>query len=129
MVIPVETLVGVAILAAITTATLTLFRIPHPWEPAVAIVRATAQLALISLVLTEVITSPGWIAVALTVMFAVATVVATRRIGWSGRGVLGFGTSILAGASLALVTVFATGALELTRAMRSRPGRWCLGTR
>lgn len=125
--IPSETLLGVAILTGITTATLTLFRIPRPWEPLVAIARATAQLAIISLILGEVITSPGWIALALVVMFAVASVVATRRIGWSGRGLAGFATSIAAGASVAVVTVFASGALELTPRYALATGAMVLG--
>lgn len=108
------TLVGVLVLAVITTVVLAAFRIPGLWAPVVAILRGAVQLAVISVILTGVITSPVWIAVALVIMFAIATSVATGRIGWSRRAVLMMGSSIAAGVLVATTAVFATGALELT---------------
>ncbi|HKP08741.1 MAG TPA: ABC transporter permease [Microbacterium sp.] len=108
------TLVGVLVLAAITTAVLATFRIPSLWAPVVAILRGAVQLAVISVILTGVITSPGWIAVALVVMFAIATSVATGRVGWSRRGFVMMASSIAVGVLVATTAVFATGALELT---------------
>ncbi|WP_345799897.1 ABC transporter permease [Microbacterium sp. AZCO] len=108
------TIVGVVVLAVITTVVLAASRIPTPWAPVVAILRGAVQLAVVSVILTGVITSRWWIAVALVVMFAVATAVATGRVRWSLRAVLMMSTSIAAGVLAATTTVFATGALELT---------------
>lgn len=107
-------LLGVAVLAGIATAVLAAFGVPHRAAPALAIARGAVQLALISLILTGIITDPTWIALALVVMATVATTVAARRTGWSRRHLLAMGTSIVAGAGIALATAFATGALELT---------------
>ncbi|MBU4464266.1 MAG: ABC transporter permease [Actinobacteria bacterium] len=108
------TLVGVVILALVATAALWGFRVPLVWSPALAIVRGTVQLAVISVILTGVIASPVWIGVALTVMFGVAASVATGRIGWSRRALLMMSSSIAAGVVVAAGVVFASGALELT---------------
>ncbi len=108
------TLVGVAVLAASTTLVLTLFRVPKMWEPAAAIARGALQLAVISVILTGSVTHPAWIVLALVVMFIVASSVATGRVGWSWHDFAMMSSSIAAGVILALIVVFATGALELT---------------
>ncbi|GAA5202501.1 ABC transporter permease [Microbacterium jejuense] len=108
------TLVGVLVLAVITTGVLALFRIPGLWAPVVAILRGAVQLAVISVILTGVITSALWIAVALVVMFAIAASVATGRVGRSSRSFAMMASSIAAGVLVAATVVFATGALELT---------------
>ena len=110
----VPTLVGVVVLAAITTTVLAVFRAPHLWSPVTAILRGAVQLAVISVILTGIITSPVWIAVALVVMFVIAAAVATGRVGWSPRAFLMMSSSIAAGVLTAATVVFATGALELT---------------
>lgn len=110
----VPTLVGVGALVAVTTIVLALFRVGRAWAPAAAIVQGALQLAVISVILTGIITSPAWIAVALVVMFTAASGVATGRIGWSVRGFVVMSTSIAAGVVVALGIVFATGALEFT---------------
>ena len=108
------TLLGVAVLAAVTTVVLTAFRVPKLWEPVVAIARGAVQLAVISVILTGIITSPALIGVALVVMFAIASGVATGRVGWSRRALATMTTSIAAGVLVATSSVFATGALEFT---------------
>nr|WP_274636373.1 ABC transporter permease [Microbacterium bovistercoris] len=108
------TLVGVAVLAAVTTGVLLLFRVPAAWTPLLAILRGAVQLAVISVILSGIITQPGWIAVALCVMFAIAASVATGRIGWSWRSMTMMTGSMGAGILLAAVIVFSTGALEFT---------------
>ncbi|KJL44448.1 ABC transporter permease [Microbacterium trichothecenolyticum] len=108
------TLVGVLVLAAVTTVVLAAFRIPSMWAPVVAILRGAVQLAVISVILTGVIANPVWIAVALVVMFTIATSVATGRIGWSTRGFAVMSSSMAVGVLVAATVVFATGALELT---------------
>ena len=107
-------LVGVVVLAVVATLVLALFRVPRLWEPAVAIVRGAAQLAVISVILTGIVSSPEWIAVALVVMFTIASIVATGRIGWSLRDFGTMSSSIAAGVVVALSIVFSTGALEFT---------------
>lgn len=101
-------------LLGVTFVVLAAARAPHPLAPLLAILRGLLQLAIISVILTGVITNPLWVAVALLVMFTVASCTATRRVGWSSRH---FGIVSLSMASGVLVTlgvVFATGAIELS---------------
>ena len=78
-----STLLGVGLLMLVTVGLLAVFRIPHRTAPALAILRGAVQLAVISLILGTVITSPVWVGAALLVMFSVAAVTAARRLGWS----------------------------------------------
>jgi putative ABC transport system permease protein len=110
----VPTLVGVGLLMTLTVVVLWVSRAPHRLAPALAIVRGTAQLAVISLILGTVITSAGWVGLALLVMFTVAAVTATRRIGWS-RGHLAVVAGAMAGGiAVTLTIVFLTGAIAFT---------------
>lgn len=52
----VPSLVGVGLLMLVATAALLAYRVPGSWAPAAAILRGTIQLALISLLLTGIIT-------------------------------------------------------------------------
>ena len=110
----IPTIIGVVVLAVITTATLLIFRVPDVWAPLRAVARGVMQLAVISVILTGIISSPAWIALALCVMFGIAASVATSRTGWSLRTAGMMTSSIAAGVALAGVIVFVTGALELT---------------
>ena len=109
-----ETLVGVGALAALTSLALGAFRVPRMWEPAIAITRGVVQLAVISVILSGIITSPALIGVTLVVMLAIASGVATGRIGWTTRAFAVMSTSIAAGVIVATLIVFLTGALEFT---------------
>ncbi len=108
------TLLGVALLALLATAVLGVYRVPHRWAPLLAILRGAAQLAVISVVLSGVITSPVWVALALLVMFSVAAATATHRIGWS----LDHGTMMAVGMATGVIVTFAivftTGAIDFT---------------
>ncbi|WP_068164219.1 ABC transporter permease [Rhodococcus phenolicus] len=107
-------LAGVIALVVVATAVLWGFGVPHRFAPALAIARGAVQLALVSLVLSGVITDGRWVAVVLAVMFAVAVWTATRRIG-RGTATLGIvAVAVLAGAGAALTIVFVTGAIELS---------------
>lgn len=107
-------IVGVVVLAAITAILLRGTRVPHPFAPAAAVLRGAIQLAVISLVLSGVISSLAWVAVALVVMFVVAALTATRRLGWS-RGHAGLVMGAMGtGVVVTLTVVFATGAVELS---------------
>lgn len=110
----VPTIIGVLVLAAIATAALIAFRVPGRWTPALAILRGALQLAVISVILTGIVTHPLWIGVALLIMFGIATGVAVRRTGGGAHTVLIMATSIGAGAIVSIGTVFATGALQPT---------------
>jgi Uncharacterised protein family (UPF0014) len=107
-------LVGVGVLAAVTTVVLAAFRVPGLWSPLLAIVRGAVQLAVISVLLTGLITDARLIALTLVAMFVIAASVATGRIGWSRRHAAMMTTSIVSGVVFATTIVFATGALELT---------------
>ncbi|WP_439690845.1 ABC transporter permease [Curtobacterium sp. SP.BCp] len=108
------TLVGVAVLVAIATAALLLARAPSPWAPALAVLRGTVQLAVLSIVLSGVIRDPVWIGVALAVMFGVATTTAARRLGTLRTRLLPVAASMVTGIGVALVVVFATGAIAFS---------------
>ncbi|MGG7306991.1 ABC transporter permease [Curtobacterium sp. AB451] len=108
------TLVGVVVLVSLATLVLLLTRAPSPWAPALAVVRGTVQLALISLVLSGVIRDPLWIAAALVVMFGVATTTAARRLGTLRTRLLPVALAMSAGIVGALAVVFATGAIAFT---------------
>lgn len=110
----VATLVGVGILAAVATVTLAAFRVPKLWEPVVAIMRGALQLAVISVILSGIIANPVLIGVALVVMLAIASSVASGRIGWSMHAWVAMTTSIVAGVVAATLVVFLSGALEFT---------------
>lgn len=109
-----HTLLGVAVLSTVTWAVLTAAGIPRRWAPALAIARGAVQLALVALVLGGLITHPLGVAAALVVMFTVAAWTATRRLGGDGRARLVVPGSMAAGVLVAVVVVFATGALALT---------------
>ncbi|GAA3775759.1 ABC transporter permease [Microbacterium kribbense] len=108
------TLVGVGILIALTTAVLWTYRAPHHWAPALAVLRGAVQLALISVVLSGVISNLAWVGLALLVMFSVAAGTATHRIGWSYAHAGMMVSAMAADIIVALSVIFATGALEFT---------------
>jgi putative ABC transport system permease protein len=109
-----STLVGVVVLVAIATALLWFYRVPRRWAPALAVLRGMAQLAAISIVLTGVISSPLWVALALLVMFTVAASTATRRIGWSRHNASIMFGAMAVGVAVTLGVVFVTGAIEFS---------------
>ena len=98
----------------VTTAVLWGYRVPHRWAPALAILRGAIQLALLSIVLTGIISSPLWVGVALVVMFAVAAATATSRVGWSAKNAAIMGSAMAAGILVAMSVVFLSGAIEFS---------------
>ncbi|WP_070377464.1 ABC transporter permease [Rhodococcus sp. WMMA185] len=107
-------IVGVTVLVAITTAVLWGFRTPHYFAPALAVLRGALQLALISIILSGVITDPLWVALALFVMFSVAALTAAGRIGWSPWHVELVFTAMALGIAVTLTVTFLTGAIEFS---------------
>jgi putative ABC transport system permease protein len=110
----VPTLLGVLVLCALSVVVLTVAGVPERFGPTLAVLRAAVQLAVIALILTGVITSPWWVALALVVMLTVAVGTSSRRLGWTRRHVLVVGAAIGGGSLVALAAVFATGALAPT---------------
>jgi putative ABC transport system permease protein len=108
------TLMAVGLLMALTAGVLKAFRVPHGFAPALAILRGAAQLAAVSLILGAVIASGTWVAVALGVMFVVAAMTASRRLGWSWILLAMVGSSMAAGIIVSLAVVFATGSIGFT---------------
>jgi putative ABC transport system permease protein len=108
------TLIGVGALVLITIAVLWGSHTPHRFAPALAILRGAAQLAVISVILGGVITSPLWVTVALLVMFTVAAGTATRRLHWSWNHFALVSAAMGVGVLATLLVVFSTGAIEFT---------------
>ncbi|EGD56521.1 ABC transporter permease [Gordonia neofelifaecis] len=115
---PVNTLVGVLLLAVLATGVLWAYGVPQRWAPIGAVARGLVQLTVLSVILSGVIRHGALVALFVTVMFGVAVFTATRRLAADGRSLwpvlgtvaLGMG----AGVGAVLVIVFASGALELT---------------
>ena len=108
------TIVGVLVLCAISILVLSIAGVPERFASTLAVLRGAVQLAVISFILTGVITSPWWVGLALLVMFCVAVGTATKRLGMSRRHLGAVGAGVGAGALVSLGTVFATGALAPT---------------
>ncbi len=109
-----STLLGVGVLTVITVVVLATFGVARSWESPLAIARGAVQLDVISVILTGIISSPAWVAVALVVMYCIASAVATGRLGWSWVHAGMMGASIAAGVLTATIVVFATHALDFT---------------
>ena len=110
----IPTLLGVLILSTIATVILALYRVPHRFAPFLAVLRGMVQLAAISVVLAGVISSTAWVGVALAVMFMVAAVTSTRRIGWSRTHLFLISGAMFLGVAVAVSVVFLTGALDFS---------------
>ena len=77
----------------------------------VAVVRAAVQLAVVGVVIAAVFRTPTLAPLYLTVVLGAASWTSGRRIGGTRRDVLVAGASIAAGAGVAALVVFTTGAL------------------
>jgi putative ABC transport system permease protein len=108
------TILGIALLAAVATSVLALYRAPRRFAPLLAILRGAAQLAVISVILAGVITDGRWVALALLVMFAVAASTATQRVGWSVEHATMMAVAMASGIIVTLTIVFATGAIQFS---------------
>jgi len=109
-----NSLIGVAILIAVATGVLWFYGAPHRWAPALAVARGVVQLAAVSVILTGVITNGAWVALALVVMFVVASTTSTRRIGWSRQHAAMIFTAMGTGIAVTLTIVFVTGTIEFS---------------
>jgi putative ABC transport system permease protein len=106
--------VSVAVLALVSLLVLRLAGVRAPTAAATALLRGGLQLAALSVVLTGVITSPWWTALAIAVMFVAAVFTSARRIGLSRRVLTRVAAAMGCGIAASLLIVFATGAVPLT---------------
>jgi len=97
---------GLAAVVLVTIATVVLSITAHQpwWHPALAILRGTLQLAILSVILSGVITNPIWV--------YTAVVTSSRRIGLDPPTVAIVAGGIALGVTVVLFVVFALGALE-----------------
>ncbi|MFI7481118.1 ABC transporter permease [Kocuria sp. M1R5S2] len=105
------TLLGISVLVAVTAAALTVRGVPHRFAPALAVLRAAAQLAALSLVLSSVIERLAWVWVALAVMLVAAVLTAGARLHAGARTLLRLGIVMVAAAGTTLAIVFLSGAV------------------
>jgi putative ABC transport system permease protein len=110
----IATAVAVALLAAVATTVLLVNRIPTPWSALIAILRAIAQLAVLSLILVGIIDSPLLVGLALGVMYVAAVFTSSRRAPGGRRQLGALALSMAAGIVVVLGIVFATGAIEIS---------------
>ncbi|MBD8605525.1 ABC transporter permease [Aeromicrobium sp. CFBP 8757] len=109
---PAQSALAVAVLVGLTLLTLTLSRVHVRRDAMVAVARAAVQLVAVALVIAWVFRHPEGVALYLGVMIAAATATSVRRIGCGARLAPHVGAAIVVGATTAVVTVLATGALE-----------------
>ncbi|WP_422424112.1 ABC transporter permease [Rhodococcus sp. 7Tela_A2] len=109
-----RTLIGVLALAAVATSVLWVFGVPHRFASLYAVARGALQLAIVSVVLTGVITNGAWVGVVLLVMFSVGTWTAARRVGSGVRVLAIVAGAMLLGIGVALAVIFVTGAVAAT---------------
>jgi len=108
------TAVAIFLLASVAVVGLRMFGVASPMAPILALVRATLQLAILSVVLTGIIDNPWWVGLALAVMFVAAVTTAARRVHASATQWGALAASMATGSVVALVVVFATGAIEFS---------------
>ncbi|CAN5241352.1 iron export ABC transporter permease subunit FetB [soil metagenome] len=107
-------LLTIAILAAITVVIVLVLHLEQPWLQPWAILRATMQLGILTLILSSVIRSDRWVAVFLCVMVLAASWVVFRRLRVAWRYLPLFIGSIAFAAAIPGVVVFATGAVPFS---------------
>ncbi|WP_336792730.1 ABC transporter permease [Gordonia malaquae] len=113
----IATAVAVIVLAGVSVGVLRWYGVRERWATASAILRGMVQLAVVSVALTGLITHPGLVLLAVSVMFTVAVGTAARRLAapgafWRTAGFVAL--AVASGVVVALGVVFATGALEPT---------------
>lgn len=101
---------AVVVLLAIAAVVLSITAHQSWWQPVLAIVRGMLQLAILSVILSGVITNPVWVYTALTVMFIVAVITSSRRIGLDPPTVAIVATGIALAVAVVLIVVFSLGA-------------------
>ena len=109
-----STLLAITALAAVTLTIVLVLRLEHPWLQPWAILRATLQLGLLTLILSGVIRNDLWVALFLLVMVVAATWVVFRRLGIAARDLPVLAGSIIVAAALPTVLIFLSGAVQFS---------------
>jgi len=109
-----STAVAIILLASVAVVGLRTFRVPSPMAPLLALGRATLQLSILSVVLAGIIDNPWWVGIALAVMFLAAVTTTARRVHAPAAHWGALAASMATGSIVALVVVFATGAIEFS---------------
>lgn len=107
------TVLGLGLLVALTAAALAVRGVPRRSAPGLAVLRATAQLAALSLVLSTVIERLTWVWAALGVMSVAAVLTAGARLHADRRTLLWLALAMLLAAGTTLTIVFLTGAITM----------------
>lgn len=107
-------LLTIALLAVVTVAIVLVLHLEHPWLQPFAIIRATLQLGVLTLILSSVIRSDLWVAVFLLVMVLAAAWVVLRRLRLAWRYLPLFVGTIAAAAAIPTILVFSTGAVQFS---------------
>ncbi len=103
---------AIAVLVAVALAVGAAARVGHGRDVVVVTARALVQLVLVGLVIRVVFTTPELAPVYLAVMLAAAAHTSSRRLRGVPRALPAAAAAIAAGASMAALAVFATGALH-----------------
>lgn len=111
---PARTLAVVGVLGLVAFTILAAMRMEKPWLQPWALVRATAQLALLSLVLAGMLAGGWWVLAFVALMLAAATWVVCQRLALhlAQAPVITLMLSVAAGLPLGIV--FGSGGLDLT---------------
>lgn len=111
---PIRTLAVVGVLGLVAFGILTALRLEKPWLQPWALVRATAQLALLSLILGGMLARGWWVIAFVVVMLGAATWVVRQRldVGLAQTPLIALMLTVAAG--IPLTIVFGIGALDLT---------------
>jgi putative ABC transport system permease protein len=105
---------AVAICAAASTIALLMFGVASFARPSLAILRGTAQLAVLAVILSGVIADVRWVLLFLALMFGAAVLTASGRLGRTRRTVLAVTAAMAAGVALSGGIVFGLGAVPFT---------------
>ena len=104
--------IAIVVLMLVALAALTLYGAPRRFDPLLAVLRGTAQLALLTFILGGIIGDLALVILALVVMATAAVFVSARRLGGGRGAIAGAAAAITAGSGSAMLVVFGTGALE-----------------
>ncbi|MCT1865952.1 ABC transporter permease [Dermabacter sp. p3-SID358] len=110
----ISTAIALALCLAFTLVLRRVWGVAEWADPAVALLRALVQLAILSSVLSIAITHIGYVFLALLVMLGFGVWTSSRRLGADARTVLLVALSMSAAVAASVSAVFLTGALEFT---------------
>jgi len=111
---PLVTLAAVAALGAVALVVVLVLRLEHPWLQPWALVRATLQLAVLSLILNGIISNDWWVIAFLVVMITAATWVVVRRLSLRMREAGWVALTVAVAAAVPTAIVFASQAVEFS---------------